>query len=540
MINIQRINRTQWVLVLALITWVISGCDKDELLEKAPITELDAGKALQTEGDYIALTNSVYDVLQWQVINGAQTHMYPVMFQGMRADDLVSQWDAFWVAGAAFDDFTKITPSNPSVQALWTKWFTMIARANTAIHFVNQFEGFSNDELKQRLIAEAMFLRAFAYFELVKNFGKVPLITKYIESANEELKMERAEITVIYTQIGEDAMAAAEKLPESYTDQSDKGRATKGAAYTLLAKSFLYQEDYPKVKEYTEKVMSLGYALEENFADNWSLDNEYGKESIFEIGYADGFSNIAFEGPAAVTNQGSSSYQMFGYIFNGSATGFGNAVPRQELINLYEEGDARKDATFITPETVLPDLGAQSCGCLQYDENGNLLFGDAGNESQWVGTDIYNYFWRKPAALESKATMRKYHISSTTASSLLNVGSSPLNEKIFRYADVLLMRAEAAASGAGGDGQAALDAVRARAGLDPVPLTLENVKMERRKELATEGWDRFTDLVRWGDAADALAFKNYNDNRDRYLPIPQSEIDLVGESILTQNPGYQR
>ena len=508
--------------ILAVIALVLSvSCSKDDLLDPEPTTFLTTD-ALDTEAEMINLVNGAYDPLQWQVINGPQTHMYPIMFQDIRADNCISQWATFWVAGIVFDDFTQIQPNNPSVQALWTKWYTVIQRANTAIHFVTGFE-FTTPGLQDRLIAEAKFLRGFAYFELARHFGGGPLITQYIGSTDDQVIFPRATLSEQYAQITQDLLDAATNLPlKSEYAATDLGRATSGAAYTLLAKVHLYQEEYDLVNQYTEIVINSGeYALESSFRDNFNPATEHGVESIFEIGYADGYSNIPFESPAAPTNQGSSSYQMFGFIFQGTGT-FGNAVPRQSFIDIYDLADTRLDATVIQPETFLEDLGMTA---------------------EEAGTPNYQFFWTNPDALESEASTRKYYVPFNTGSTLLNLGSSPLNEKVLRYADVLLMHAEAAVNGGGGDGQTSLNLIRQRAfnvadASQDIPLTMDNVKIERRRELATEGWDRFTDLVRWGDAPATLAFKGFQAGRDEVLPIPQSEIDLVGTSVLTQNPGY--
>jgi hypothetical protein len=529
------------LLVIGMTTVVLfSSCS--DLLDKEPITELSSGNSLQTESDFVALTNSIYDPLQWQVINSPQTHHYPVMWQDIRADNCISQWASFWAAGAALDDFDLIRPNSPSVASLWQKWYTMISRANTAIEFINGFGGFETEGLQDRLIAEAKFMRAFAYFELMKMWGDVPLITTYIGGTEDQLIYSRSPKAEVYTQIETDLTEAAPALATKGTVELD--RATQGAAYTLLAKVHLYQEEYDQVVEYTEMVMEMGYDLEADFSANFNMNTEHGIESIFEIGYADGFSNIAFESSQARTNQGSSAYQMFGFIFNGAVGGFGNGVPRQSLIDLYDDTDIRKAATFVTPNSVLEN-GPQSCNCLVFNDDGSPVFGDDGNESQWVGTDIYNYFWVVGTpAWESRASMKKYLLPQAVSPELLNLGSSPLNEKVFRYADVLLMHAEASLFSNGNvDGLSSLNAViqRAYGGDNSNNLgtyTLDDVKLERRKELATEGWDRFTDLVRWGDAATALAFKGFQAGRDELLPIPQGEIDLVGADVLSQNPGY--
>jgi hypothetical protein len=500
-------NHSKKIILVAMVTCGVtffsSSCNKDALLNKTPITALDNTKALVTETEYVALTNAAYTPIHWQV--GPYT-VFPVMFQDIRADNCVSQWASYWVPGAVYDSFP-IPPNDPSNLGNWQRWYTVIARANTAINFVSSFKGFTTSGLQQRLIAEAKFLRAFAYFELVRNWGGVPLITKYIGSTTDQIIYPRSSPAQIYAQIQSDATDAAAALPQSYSGQ-DLGRATQGAAYTLLAKVSLYLKNYSVAVGYCQKVMSSGYSLEPNFADNWNLSNEYGKESIFEIGYSSGYSTDGYN------NKGSWSYEFFGFL--GAPNCFGNLVPRQGLIDMYDNADTRKDATFILPTTYLPDLA----------------------ENASVETDIYQYFWTVPAALQSKASARKFYIPVQVARTLPTVISSPLNEKIYRYADVLLMLAEASVNGGGGDGQGALDQIRTRAGLPTIPLTLQNVKDERRRELATEGWDRFSDLVRWGDAAAALAFKNFTAGRDELLPIPQSEIDLVGSSNLPQNPGY--
>lgn len=526
------ICQSLYIVLLSCLGMFTEACS--EVLTKIPVTELVEETGITSEADIISLTNAAYDATQWQVIEGAQTHMYPVMFQDIRADNCISQWATFWTFGLPFDDFSQIQPNNPNIAAMWRKWFTAVARANSAIAFATNFESFENEELQARLVAEAKFIRAFAYFELVKHFGAVPLIVENISSTDDQLVLPRTPISQIYPQIERDLEEAAAVLPATY-EAGDLGRATSGAALTLLAKAHLYQGAYAEVVTYTEQVINSGvYALEEDYAANWDLNNEYGKESIFEIGYQDGFTNFYFEAPGGETNQGSSSYQMFGYIFAQTGT-FGNSVPRQELIDLYEPEDVRRDATFILPDNTY-EGNANACGCAVLPD----CTGDFSKEGEWLpnSTDTYNYFWTNPDALCSRATMRKYDIPSGTARALLQLSSSPLNEKVLRYADVLLMHAEASLQ-TGGEGLTSLNAVRNRAGLASLSsYTLDDIKLERRKELATEGWDRFTDLVRWGDAATALAFKGFQAGRDEFLPIPQSEIDLVGVESLNQNPGY--
>jgi len=502
---------------------IVSSCNKDELLDKGSHTILSSD---DIKGDLDKLVTGAYDVLQWQntgVNEGNSKHIYPIMWQGIRADDMVSQWATFWAPGLLLDDLTLIQPNNSNIEAMWGKWFTGVARSNSAISQISA----SEIENKNRLIGEAKFIRAFSYFELVRNFGGVPLYTENL-SASDDLRIPRATANEVYTQIETDLKDAIANLLDK--GQTEQGRATIAAAQALLAKVHLAQGEYEEVLTHTNAIITDGnYSLETNFRDNFTSSNEYGTESIFEIGYVSNVNTGNFEAVGTAA-EGSSSYQMFGYIFNGSNGGFGNSVPRPGLVALYDNTDTRKDATFITPESILEN-GPQSCFCT--------------DESQWVGTDIYSYFWLvNTTSWVSRASMRKYLIPQAVAPALPTISQTDLNEKVIRYAEVLLMHAEASLFAAGAtslSGQQAFDIVRNRAYGGSAPsatLTLENLKLERRKELATEGWNRFSDLVRWGDAATVLAFKNFQVGRDELLPIPKSEIDIVGSDILPQNPGY--
>ncbi|WP_027392834.1 RagB/SusD family nutrient uptake outer membrane protein [Aquimarina latercula] len=555
--HIKRI-KVSFHLIIAFGLLMCASCEND-FLEKEPITSLTAD-AIQSEEDIESLVIAAYDPLRWQVLNNNLGHHFPLMFQDIRSDNVFSQWANFWVAGRVFDQ-NPIPPNNPGVLGWWRKWYVVISRANTAIGIIEE----SNDDLyedpvttKANLIAEARFLRGLAYFELVKNFGGVPIIVERITDANFDFKIPRSTPQEVYDQVIEpDLLSAAQTLAASAPQQ---GRATSGAAYSFLAKAHLYQEEYQETVLYTEEVMSLGYSLEENFADNFSLLNEYGKESIFEVGYQSNIIYNNFESPGSIFNQGSATHQMFGFLFNSSVgnSAFGNAIPRQDLIDFYDDSDQRKNATFITPETTdLPtDLegnlrGPISCDC-QIDQSDQCLLPDQSNSGDWIfGTDTYGFFWlvcdsdgNTLPSWTSKATMRKYHIPASVQENTLNFADSPLNEKMMRYADVLLMHAEASILGGGGDGASSFQQVTDRAygaGNPAAPAyDLQGVKDERRRELATEGWDRYTDLVRWGDARRALLAvgKVFVEGRDELLPIPQSERDQIGPDILTQNPGY--
>jgi hypothetical protein len=254
--------------------------------------------------------------------------------------------------------------------------------------------------------------------------------------------------------------------------------------------------------------MTHGYQLEPVFADNFELENEFGVESLFEINYVDD-----------IPGEGSYSWQYMFMWAGGRYTAFGNMIPRQSLIAIFDDSDQRKKATFILPGDNLNSPGLENLG---WDPApANFLFN--------VGSSAMN---------------KKFFLTYEEVDELLAINQSPKNEKILRYADVLLMYAEASLMGGGGDGSSAFQMVIDRAygvGNAAAPAyNLAGVKAERRRELATEGWDRFTDLVRWGDiqaAMDAVGKTDFDINRDILLPIPDAEIQL-SNNILTQNEGY--
>ncbi len=484
-----------------------SSCDKDELLEKDPISTISSETAFETEASVMSALNAAYDPLQWQFNNSA--HSFPQMFQSIRGDDHHSQQASFWAAGLLFDDFP-ILPNNTNVAAYWAKWYKMIARANFAIKIAEGFD-FTTPGLQNQIIAEAKFLRGFAYFELVRHFGGVPLITQAITSTDDEIFLPRNSESEVYAQIEKDLSDAAAALPAK--GETDAWRANKGAAQGILAKAHLYQGEYTETVQYCEQIMNSGiYGLEDVFENNFKQANEFGLESIFEINYVDGLAGGGFE--TNESQEGSGSWQFMFMWAAGKWLSWGNMIPRQSLITLYDDNDQRKAATFLQPGDVVNSPGLAAIG---WDPIKNPGF-----------------------AIGSQAMNKKFFISYEELDVLLNVQQSPLNEKILRYSDVLLMHAEASLMGGGGDGQSSFEAVTMRAYGGTLPYTLENIKLERRKELATEGWNRFTDLKRWGDLKTAMEAvgKNFVEGRDELLPIPQVEINLVGTSILQQNPGY--
>ena len=501
--------KNKFLIVSAVVfSLTVSSCS-DSILDKEPITELVAETAFETEADIQKALNAAYDPLQWQFVNGF--HTFPQVFQSIRADDHHSQQAAFWAPGLNFDQFSTILPSNQNVSAVWSKWYQGVSRANFTIKLANDFEGFSSQQVKDYIIGEAKFLRGIYYFELVRLFGGVPLMTEAITSTEDQLFYPRSTAAEVYAQIEADLLEASSLLPQK--GARELWRADSGAALGFLAKVHLYQGEYPETVQYCEKIVNEhNYALEANFSDNFELTNEFGVESLFEINYVDGLVAGGFESSAQ--QEGSGSWQFMFMWVAGKFTSWGNMIPRQTLVGIYDDADQRKQGTFILPGSNLGSPWLASRGWDPAPDN----FGFA------VGSNAMN---------------RKFFLTYEEIDPLLSVQQSPKNEKMLRYSDILLMHAEASIMGGGGNGQASLDAVTNRAFGGTVPYTLENIKIERRKELATEGWNRFTDLVRWGDIGAAMnaVGKSFTPGRDELLPIPQLEIDL-SDGLLTQNPGY--
>ncbi|WP_242918592.1 RagB/SusD family nutrient uptake outer membrane protein [Pontibacter liquoris] len=395
-----------------------------------------------------------------------------------------------------FDDFT-LTSTEGQLNGFWTGQYQGINLANQSI---TNIPAISMDEnLKARLIAEAKFLRAFHYFNLVRTFGGVPLRTSVPvgkeQETPEQLNPARASREEVYAQIIADLTEAVQVLPPSY-DAANVGRATKGAALALLAKVQMYQSNWNEVMSLTQQVIGLGYSLTPKYADIFKLSGENNQESIFEV------QAQTIPGNCDASNSQWSEVQGVRNQF-----GWGFVEPTQDLVDAFEKGDERMEVTI-------------------------LFRGEKTPEGDVITTTAPNPRYNQKAYVPSFVTQECGY-------------GKDQNIRVIRYAEVLLMHAEAANEL--GNTQEALDAlnqVRERAGLTPATTTSqEELRMiiwhERRVELALENGDRFFDLVRQGRAAEVLQAqgKHFVAGKNEVFPIPQRQIDLSG-GVLTQNPGY--
>ncbi|SRR5579871_219377 len=416
---------------------------------------------------------------------------------------------------ADLDNFTT-TASNSFAAALWNGHYAAIARTNNAIGALATATNLSTSIVTTRT-AEMKFLRAYYYFNLVRFFGGVPIVlyvpTNPRAAVQDTTLVTRASASDVYSKvIIPDLTFAISNLPPK--GQTDVGRITQGAAQTLLAKVYMYLNNWQQVANLTQSVISSGlYSLAPDYSTLWRQVGDNNSESIFEIetgslGGQDAGIPLYAEMQGPRNNGGNWDNPSFPDPTGDHGWGF--CTPTASLVNAYEPGDLRKNATIIF--------------CNLQSPNGNA-------DTLWDGYII-------PVGTQSATYNYKAYHSEKEETFYNNRDREIKNVHILRYAEVLLMNAEAATQN-GGDAVTPLNMVRARAGLPPLSTVDQNaVWTERRVELAMEH-DRFFDLVRQGRAAAVMqaSGKSFIAGKNELLPIPAAQIELSG-GRLSQNPGY--
>lgn len=468
-------------------------------------TELDY---LKSESDYRTMAVSVYTPIQWlnQAVVVGEIASDNAVSGGENASDVL--------ALQQIDDYTH-TPVNSQLTELWQAAYEGINRAN----YMHQYKdkNLAGETIsfagKDALYGEVYFLRAYYYFHLVKFFGDVPLFTERRLSLSDSRQLGRAPKDEVYAAIETDLTNAIAVLPAV---QVEKGRITKYAAQALLGKVYLYQKKYDQAAAMLDNVInSNAFSLVSDFASIFLVTGENGPESVFEIQYSNGSPYYNWGG--VTRGQGNLSVQQCGIRgLNGSpdmpyAPGWSTNLPTQNLANAYAAGDQRKDATIL-------DIEAYKAAHPSY----NITY----QVAPYKNTGLYN----------QKYHPRKGQTSGQIELNYLN------NYRTIRYADVLLMAAEAfnrASAPNDAKAQNYLNQVRRRAfgdNLHDITSTgtalYDAILAERRLELAMEG-DRFFDLVRTGKAATTIT--GFVANKHEVFPIPQQEVEVSG---LTQNNGY--
>lgn len=469
----------------------------EDYLEKAPLGELTSENFFKDELQATQAVNAIYSHLR-----NFNVHVFSYIGITDIASDDADKGSVPGDAGFLQDinDFT-FDANNTAVNGIWSGYFQGVFRANQVIANVPEIE--MDEELKSRLIGEARFLRAYFYFFLVRTYGDLPLIERPL-NPNEYVQT-RVSKDLIYEFIEEDLQFAAANLPEkSEYEASQLGRATSGAAKSFLAKVHLFQNEFQEAYDLAEEVITSGeYALYPDYEGIFRKEGEHSSESIFEV------STVALE-----AGGGGSQFNEVQGIRGNPNNGWGFNGPSDDLMAAYEENDPRLAATIINDGDTLP-----SGEVVQADPN--------------MGED---------ARFSRKAWLPERPPS--------GFGNSGANIRLFRYADLLLIAAEAANEI--GNSSQALEYVnmvreRARQGNEDIlpdftmtdQAELRNaIYHERRVELAMEQ-HRYFDLVRQGRAQEVFAVLGITWTPDKHevYPVPQSEIDISGGSI-TQNPGY--
>lgn len=453
--------------------------------------EFSSDTFYKNEDQALQSVNAVYNAITFRGFNNALW-----VFGDVASDDAVKGGSAGDQTEITYIDEFAADANNGIISNYWTFAYEAIARANNVIANVPQVE--MNNELKARIIGEAKFIRAYSYFNLVNIFGKVPL--KLLPPITlEAIHVPLSETSAIYLQIENDLTSAAAVLPVSYSP-SDVGRITRGAALAMLGKASLYQQKWAIAIDYFQQVEDLAiYALLPDYADNFKVAFENSSESVFEI------QHLTNQVPSTGTgmNQWFAPASEGGYFFN---------APTQSLVDAFE-----KSATG----EVDPRLDAS-----------------VGRDGQaWLNGDTYSASWSPATGFLTK----KHQQPLAEVSSSLK-GDGDLNYIYLRYADLLLMKAEAYNENSQPDlALANLNKVRQRARasyigtipndlLADVTTTDKNqlrlaIQKERRVELAQE-FHRYFDLMRWGKStAETALGVDFNYETKRYFPIPQAETD---------------
>lgn len=508
--------------ILIVIVAIYSfGCG-EEFVDLNPKSSIVSTSFYQTEEELFEALVAVYDVLG----NQSQSGWAPAQF----ISDILSD-DSFAGGGDAADGTEQdqlntfvIPTTNDKAYSIWARNYVGIYRANLYLSEVGGIETEGN--FASRTSAEAKFLRAYYYFELLRFFENVPLLVRIISGPSEFIQTQNP-VDEVYNQVALDLVEAIVDLPTEIPAE-ENGRISKWAAEALLARVYLFYNDVYGLEliagettvdrstalAYLEDLISnSNHDLLASYDDIFRLSSEFSVESVFEISHGD--APVWWDWGYPQGGEGNLAAQLQGPRVTGSAgwdRGWSFATVSNKLATDLS-GDPRYDATILDEGEI----------------DGNLIYGyqHTGFYSQKYSSDAEHY-----------GSGGQFELNRTC------------NYRVIRYADVLLMAAELGSSNA----QSYLDAVRARVGLGSVPVSMDNIMQERRLELALEG-HRYFDVIRKGmDYADQeLTVQEdrgslYQDRQEVYnttfnratkgfLPIPQQEIDLSAGAFI-QNDGY--
>jgi hypothetical protein len=480
-----------------------TSCSKD-YLNLTPNNSITDDNFYKTEDDAIRATNAVYTPLQG-LYNGAAWQILDIMSDdadkgGNGAGDEADIND--------LDNFT-MNPNQPKINTYYSQCYQGVQRANLVIEKVPGIASM-NESTRKRCLGEAYFLRAYYYYMLVRLFGDVPFYTKPITS-EQSYTITRTDKSIVFDGIIADLIASASFLPLEKYSGENAGRVNEGSARGMLASVYLTLNQKEKAAEQALAVINSGiYDLNPKYGDNFNLKNENGIESLFEVQYRNVGGSFSFFSQGNVVNTWFAPRAMDLVV---DKPGYGFNVPTQDFVNQYERDP--------TTDTIIDKRRSSSI---------------------WMPGDVYDGKTFPPSQDGSPRgyNVKKYFVSKNVEFADANGWSCAGNIPILRYAEVLLIAAEAFGKGAGDE---YINKVRKRAGLADLQVGsgdfLEAVYKERRLEFSSE-MHRWFDLIRHpepGYMIKKMKAAGKTPSQKHYLmPLPQIEIDK--NPNLKQNAEY--
>ena len=486
----------KYIILLFLAIFILEGC-WDDFLKENPVDSLTANNYYNTESDFLYAVNSAYTSLQQLYGSTSNTWNGSYWaFSEMRSDNTTYQYNTVDLSGSRYEEMDKFImyTDNDLLSSCWNNSYIGIAKCNSILHYIADKEF----DLKDQFTGEVKFLRALYYEHLVQYFGAVPLSTSLVQSYEEAYSTDRrTSVDSVYTQIIDDLNDAKEKLPSSYSS-ADWGRATEGAARTLLADVYMWRGNYSDATTELEKVQTLGYGLLPDYANVFDINNEENNEIIFSVQYIGG-------------NSGLGSFYMYRFLPWNSGTDLiakgqyqartGENIPTTDLLDCFEANDTRKNMIAYYVDENSETIPYTT----KFMDEGHTVRGQAGNDFP-----------------------------------------------VYRYSKVLLMLAECyLEEGKNGEAMNLVNQVRNRAGLaDLTSISLDDIVQERRVEFFCEA-DRWDVLVRTGKANEVMLAHGIRQKQERpvavgsssyktiklLFPIPSDVIDL--NPNIEQNPEYK-
>ena len=492
--------------------FLLGGCEED--LNLSPISDAGSNGFYNNAEDFEQAVNGIYATFGVQ--NNVDYASQYVVLGESRSDNIYSPGEAGVRDWNSINNFLTTLSTLGTIRNVWNVTFNGIMRANTVLDQLKANAGAVSDAgLRNRFEAEARFLRAYFYFDLVKWFGKVPIFDTFV-TPTEALNIGRSPVEEVYSLIIADLNFAINNLPDSYGG-ADRGRATSLAAKGILARVYMTRSgpklhpdgpclgsnEYGQALDLLNEIINTGkFSMLDNFADIFDYDNEGNAEIIWDFQFITGGVGAGGYYPTEYYDEG---WARINLPFAGGNPGDGSKRISEDLLNSYDAGDVRMEHTFQ----------------LDY----------VGESGDMIDAQFYDKFMNV-----DKAGGDRFDWS--------------INYPVLRYTDVLMLKAECILQGASGsqsDVDDIVNAVRDRANLGPVSnVTLDMLLAERRKEFAGENL-RWDDLVRTGKVVDVMnAWAATEDssgkiqpvsNTSIIYPIPQDQLD-VKEGLYEQNPGY--